>query len=150
MKIFATILLVLISTVTLLFFGFKTFVTSIKDNRRCEFANIDNIEINIGVDIPKIETSECNYDTLTNIKSVYFKFKKLNDQEYIVKNKLTKLNDIMDLEPESIQAFLGDISSINENPNSIYIKSGSRKNNTHFVVYNAFTNEFWAVVHFKD
>ena len=150
MKKVIIILAIFVSFIALLFFGFKTFVTSIKDNRGCEFANIDNIEINIGVDIPKIETSECNYDTLTNIKSVYFKFKKLNDQEYIVKNKLTKLNDIMDLEPESMKAFLGDISSINENPNSIYIKSGNRKNNTHFAVYNALTNEFWAVVHFKD
>ena len=150
MKIFATILLVLISTATLLFFGFKSFVTSIKDNRGCEFANIDNIEINMGVDIPKIESSECNYDSVQNIKSVYFKFQKLDAKEYILKNKFTKLNDLVNLEPLSMQYFLADASSINENPNSIYIKSGNRKNNTHFAVYNALTNEFWAVVHFKD
>ena len=150
MKTFATILLVLISFVALLFFGFKTFVTSIKDNRGCEFANIDNIEINVGIDIPKIENSECYYDSIQKVKSVYFKFQKLDVQDYIAKNKFEKLEDLVDLEPESLQYFLADVSSITENPNSIYIKSGNRKNNTHFAVYNALTNEFWAVVHFKD
>lgn len=150
MKIFATILLVLISFAALVFFGFKSFVTSIKDNRGCEFANIDNIEINVGIDIPKIERSECHYDSVLKVKSVYFKLQELNNQEYIAKNELTKLDDLDDLEPESIQYFLGDIKSINENPNSIYIKTGKRKNNTHFAVYNALTNELWAVVHFKN
>ena len=150
MKRIVIILLVFLSFVALLFFGFKTFVTSTKDNRGCEFANIDNIEINVGVDIPKIESSECYYDSLQKVKSVYFKFQKLDTQEYVLNNELTKLEDILDLEPESMQYFLADLSSISENPNSIYIKSGNRKNNTHFAVYNALTNEFWAVVHFKN
>ncbi|WP_320815547.1 hypothetical protein [Flavobacterium sp.] len=150
MKTIVTVLLILISIITLLFFGLKTFVTSIKDNRGCEFANIDNVEINVGVDIPKIESSECYYDSIQKVKSVYFKFQKLDTQEYVLNNELTKLEDILDLEPESMQYFLADVSSISENPNSIYIKSGNRKNNTHFAVYNALTNEFWAVVHFKD
>lgn len=150
MKTIVTVLFALISIIALLFFGFKTFVTSIKDNRGCEFANIDNIEINVGVDIPKIESSECYYDSVQKVKTVYFKFQKLENKEYIAENKFEKLEDLVDLEPESLQYFLADVSSISENPNSIYIKSGVKNNNTHFAVYNALTNEFWAVVHFKN
>lgn len=150
MKKIIIIILFFLSLITLLFFGFKTFVISIKETRGCEFANIDNIEINVGIDVPEIEKSECNYDSIKKVKSVYFKLKKLDTKKYISKNKFSKLDDLIDLEPESLQYFLSDISSINENPNSIFIKSGSRKSNSHFVVYNALTNELWAVVHFKD
>jgi hypothetical protein len=150
MKKIIIIILFFLSLITLLFFGFKTFVISIKETRGCEFANIDNIEINVGIDVPEIEKSECNYDSVKKVKSVYFKLKKLDTKKYISKNKFSKLDDLIDLEPESLQYFLSDISSINENPNSIFIKSGSRKSNSHFVVYNALTNELWAVVHFKD
>lgn len=150
MKKLIIALVVLVSVITLFLWGLKSFAISIKEQRGCEFANIDNIEINVGVNIPKIENSDCSYDAEQNVKSVYFKFKELNSKEYIIKNKLSKLNDLNDLEEKNMQYFLSDISSITNNPNSIYIKSGNQRNNSHLAVYNAVTNEFWAVVHFKD
>jgi hypothetical protein len=40
------IALVVIVFMSIVFFSFKTFISTINNQRNCEFANIDNIEIN--------------------------------------------------------------------------------------------------------
>ena len=86
------ITLVVITFLSLAFFGFKTFVTSIYNQRDCEFANIDNIEVNVGIDIPSIESTACNYNEIKNQKSVYFKFdKEVNIQDYYTSNHFKNL-----------------------------------------------------------
>ncbi|WP_291135300.1 hypothetical protein [Flavobacterium sp. UBA7663] len=86
------IALVVIAFLSLALFGFKSFISSINSQRDCEFANIDNIEMNVGINIPSIENSECNYDKVKKEKSVYFKFDKdINIHEYCNSNKFLKL-----------------------------------------------------------
>lgn len=150
MKKTIIITLVVVSSFTLLFFDFKSFVYSIKNERSCEFANIDNIEIHIGINIPKTESSLCNYDESLNMKSVYFKFKELNSQEYISDNEFIKIKNFKELNEGYIQYFLGDYKSLNKDIDSLYLKIDDWKSNFHFAVYNAKTNEFWAVVYYKD
>ena len=71
------IVLVVIVFMSIVFFSFKTFISTINNQRNCEFANIDNIELNVGINIPSVESSNCNYDDVKNEKSVYFKFDKM-------------------------------------------------------------------------
>ena len=92
-----------------IFFGFKFLVISIVNQRSCEFANIDNIEVNIGIDIPKIESSLCNFNEIHNIKSVYFKFKEQNSEEYILKNNFEKANRRNELESNYTDFLIGDL-----------------------------------------
>ncbi|MEZ4853710.1 hypothetical protein [Flavobacterium sp.] len=150
MKKIVIIVLVVVFLFTAFIFGFKLLVTTIVNQRNCEFANIDNVEVNVGVNIPKIEVSQCNYDESLNLKSVYFKFKEQNSQDYITTFKFKKVKNLNDLEKDNLQYFLGNFSSLYKNLDSLYIKKGNRKNNSHVAVYNAYTNEFWAVIHFKD
>lgn len=92
------------------FVGLRSFVISIYQSQNCEWANIDNIEMRAMVDVPKIESSECEYDSIDKTKKAVFVLDKhLNIQEYIAKNKLTKLSEAeklasFDLIPEEIEA----------------------------------------------
>src|SRR5690606_32810653 len=84
--------LVVIAFLSLALFGFKAFISSINNQRDCEFANIDNIEMNVGIDIPTVESTTCNYDEAKKEKSVYFKFdNEVNIEEYCKSNKFSQL-----------------------------------------------------------
>ena len=52
----------------------KTLVVSIANQRTCEWANIDNIEINAKINIPSIIDSDCEYLEAINTKKAYFEF----------------------------------------------------------------------------
>ena len=54
------ITLVVVAFLSLVLFGFKSFISAINNQRDCEFTNIDNIEMNVGIKIPDIESSDCN------------------------------------------------------------------------------------------
>jgi|SRR5690606_3267661 len=150
MKKGVLISLVVVAFSAFLFFGFKLLVTSIVNQRSCEFANIDNIEVNIGIDIPNIESSQCNYNEVLNIKSVYFKFKEQNSEEYILKNNFEKANKRTELESNYTDFLIGDLDKLIEDIDYIYLKKEERKNNSHLAIYNSKTNEFWAIIRFND
>ena len=44
-----------------LIIGLRTLVMSIANQRTCEWANIDNIELNARIDVPLIIDSDCEY-----------------------------------------------------------------------------------------
>ena len=150
MKKGVIISLVVITFFAFLFFGFKLLVTSIVNQRSCEFANIDNIEVNIGVDIPDIENSQCDYNEMLNIKSVYFKFKDQNVEEYILNYQFEKANIETEFESNYTDFLIGDLDKLIEDINHIYLKKEERKNNSHLAIYNSKTNEFWAIIRFND
>ncbi len=144
------ITLVLITFLSLAFFGFKTFVTSIYNKRDCEFANIDNIEVNVGIDIPSIENTSCNYDEFKNQKSVYFKLvNEINIQEYCKSNKFKKIQS-SDLEKYKNSDFVGNNRPFNDELENYYYKSEIRRSNSYHAILNVDTKELWIVISFKD
>ena len=54
--------------------GLRSLVISIANQRTCEWANIDNIEINAKINIPSIIDSDCVYLESINTKKAYFEF----------------------------------------------------------------------------
>ena len=144
------ITLVVITFLSLAFFGFKTFVTSIYNQRDCEFANIDNIEVNVGIDIPSIENTSCNYDEFKNQKSVYFKFdKEVNIQDYYTSNHFKNL-EYSDLVKFKNLDFVGNKRPFNDGLNNYYYKSEMRRSNSYHAILNFDTKELWIVISFKD
>ena len=144
------ITLVVITFLSLAFFGFKTFVTSIYNQRDCEFANIDNIEVNVGIDIPSIENTSCNYDEFKNQKSVYFKLvNEINIQEYCKSNKFKKIQS-SDLEKYKNSDFVGNNRPFNDELENYYYKSEIRRSNSYHAILNVDTKELWIVISFKD
>ena len=144
------ITLAVITFLSLAFFGFKTFVTSIYNQRDCEFANIDNIEVNVGIDIPSIENTSCNYDEFKNQKSVYFKLvNEINIQEYCKSNKFKKIQS-SDLEKYKNSDFVGNNRPFNDELENYYYKSEIRRSNSYHAILNVDTKELWIVISFKD
>ena len=144
------IALVVIAFLSLALFGFKTFIASIYNQRDCEFANIDNIEVNTGIDIPSIESTTCNYDEIKNQKSVYFKFdKEVNIQDYYTSNHFKNL-EYSDLVKFKNLDFVGNKRPFNDGLNNYYYKNEMRRSNSFYAILNADTKELWIVISFKD
>ena len=144
------IALVVIAFLSLALFGFKTFITSIYNQRDCEFANIDNIEVNTGIDIPSIESTTCNYDEIKNQKSVYFKLdKEVNIQDYYTSNHFKNVQS-SDLVKFNELDFVGNKRPFNDGLNNYYYKSEMRRSNSFYAILNADTKELWIVISFKD
>ena len=144
------ITLVVIAFLSVALFGFKTFISSINSQRDCEFANIDNIEMNVGIDIPSIESTTCDYDEFKNQKSVYFKLdKKVNIQEYCKSNKFKKLQS-SDLVKFNELDFVGNKRPFNDGFNNYYYKSEMKRSNSYHAILNVNTQELWIVISFKD
>ncbi len=144
------IALVVIAFLSLALFGFKSFISSINSQRDCEFANIDNIEMNVGINIPSIENSECNYDKAKKEKSVYFKFDKdINIHEYCNSNKFLKLQT-SNLEDYLDFNYVGNSFPLKEGTDNFYFKRETRYSNNYHAILNADTKELWIVISFKD
>ena len=144
------IALVVITFLSLALFGFKTFIASIYNQRDCEFANIDNIEVNIGIDIPSIESTTCNYDEIKNQKSVYFKLdKEVNIQDYYTSNHFKNVQS-SDLVKFKELDFVGNKRPFNDGSNNYYYKNEMRRSNSYHAILNVDTKELWIVISFKD
>lgn len=144
------IALVVIAFLSLALFGFKVFISSINNQRDCEFANIDNIEMNVGINIPSIENSDCNYDEAIKEKSVYFKFDdEVNIKEYYNSNKFSKLQTV-NLEEFLDLNYVGNSYPLKEGTDNFYFKKETRYSNNYHAILNADTKELWIVISFKD
>jgi len=93
-KIITLALCFVVAILCLGYVGIRSFTKNIYNSQNCEWANIDNIEMRAMVDIPKIESSECEYDSISKTKKVVFILEKeLNTEEYIKKNNLQKVTE---------------------------------------------------------
>jgi Na+-transporting NADH:ubiquinone oxidoreductase subunit NqrC len=71
-KAFVLIVLSVLLVCTIIFSGYRSFVSAIRNQRTCEWANIDNIELYAHIDIPKVTTWECDYQKVVNTKKAHF------------------------------------------------------------------------------
>ena len=144
------ITLVVVAFLSLVLFGFKSFISAINNQRDCEFANIDNIEMNVGINIPAIESSDCNYDEAKKEKSVYFKFdKEVNIKEYCNSNKFSKLQTV-NLEDYLDLNYVGNSDPLKEGTDNFYCKTEKRYSNNYHAILNIDTKELWIVISYKD
>jgi hypothetical protein len=130
----------------IIIFGLRLLVVSIANQRTCEWANIDNIELNAKIDIPSILDSECDYLKAINTKKAYFQFDlaDFDMDRYIEVNKLKKLNSQY---PE--------IDFINFNSDSlsvgaIYYKLRTGDNSNSYVLFDQNKGQLWVSVQYAD
>lgn len=74
--------------------GYFYFLTRcMRSERSCEWANIDNLELHTGINIPKVISSDCDYITSRNVKYASFALSRDDVQfaYYIKNNNLEKL-----------------------------------------------------------
>lgn len=126
--------------------GLRTLVVSIANQRTCEWANIDNIEVNARIDVPSIIDSDCEYLEAINTKKAYFEFDlaDFDADRYIEVNKLKKLNSKY---PE--------IDFINFNSDSLkfdmlYYKSRNGKNSNSYALFDKNKGQLWVSIQYVD
>lgn len=133
-----------IAVVCLGYVGIRSFTKNIYNSQNCEWANIDNIEMRAMVDVPKIESSECNYDTLSKTKKVLFILdKELNVEEYITKNKLQKLN-----ETEKVTSF--HLKSEEINTETFYFREKTTEWESYKIVLDSKSRKLWIELKYLD
>lgn len=147
MKRYLKIILIVGAICLTLFVSLAFLVRSIANQRSCEWANIDNVELHAHVNIPPIVDSNCNYDELTNSKQVYFVFnkEKVNADIYIDSNNLNALENLDNID---LNRFL-NTQSLNSNM-KFYYKEREHKGEKSFVLFNKSTQELWATIEYRD
>jgi hypothetical protein len=126
--------------------GLRTLVVSIANQRTCEWANIDNIEINAKINIPSIIDSNCKYSEAVNTKKAYFKFN-LTDFDtdgYIEINKLKRLKskhiavDLLNFNTDSLKFDMH------------YYKSRKGKKSNSYVLFDKNKGQLWVSIQYLD
>ena len=126
--------------------GLRTLVVSIANQRTCEWANIDNIEINAKINIPSIIDSDCVYLESINTKKAYFEFNlaDFDSDRYIEDNKLKELDSMY---PE--------IDFINFHTDSLkfdvlYYKSKKGKKSNSYALFDKNKGVLWVSIQYFD
>ena len=133
-----------IAVVCLGYIGIRSFTKNIYNSQNCEWANIDNIEMRAMVDIPKIESSKCNYDTISKTKKVLFVLdKELNTEDYISKNKLQKL-----VSPKSLSSF--NLKPEEITPETFYIREKTTEWESYKILLDSKSRKLWIDLKYLD
>ena len=126
--------------------GLRSLVVSIANQRTCEWANIDNIELNAKVDIPSILDSDCEYLDTINTKKAYFKFDPTHfDGDYYIEvNQLTSLDtkhtgiDFINFNTDSLSV------------DALYYKSRTGNKSNSYVLFDKNQEQLWVSIQYAD
>ena len=129
-----------------LIFGLRTLVVSIANQRTCEWANIDNIELNAKINIPSIIDSDCEYLESINTKKAYFKFDltHFDVDHYIKVNKLKKLGS------KYIEKNLINFNTDSVIYDAFYYKSKTGRKSNSYVLFDKSKGQLWTSIEYKD
>lgn len=141
-----TILIVLLSIIALVcmgYVGLNGFAKMIYDERSCEWANIDHLELHARIDIPAIINSDCSFDSdvKTKIATFDLDLKKLDLKNYLVQNQFKKLTDPTLLNTDYLKKF----TSSN---NSLYYKKTSTDVSSSEVLLDTKTGKLHLVIRY--
>jgi lipopolysaccharide export LptBFGC system permease protein LptF len=126
--------------------GLRTLVVSIANQRTCEWANIDNIEINAKINIPSIIDSDCVYLESINTKKAYFEFNlaDFDGDHYIEVNKF-----------KNLESKHTEFDFINFNIDSLtidvlYYKSKKGKKSNSYALFDKTKGVLWVSIQYFD
>jgi len=130
------------------FLGFTAFVSSIRNQRTCEWANIDNIELHAHIDVPKVTKWDCNYDKANNIKKAAFTIDRnnFNLNEYIQTYNLKKLNSATELKYDR---FL-NLEKESLTSSDLYYKKNPLGGERYDVLLDKKTGRLWVTIKYND
>lgn len=133
------------------YLGLQQFSKSIYSQRTCEWANIDNIELHTGVNIPKIKKFDCEYQKKQNTKKACFDVDKRNVDidSYIKENNFKKLNSTTVV---SFADFLKRETNIYDlmSSSDLFYSKGSYKGEAWQTLLDSATGRLWVTIKYKD
>ena len=126
--------------------GLRFLVITIAEQRTCEWANIDNIELNAKIDIPSITNSDCAYLETITTKRAYFEFDLANfdANQYIEVNKLKKSDskypevDFINFDSDSLTV------------DALYYKSKNGNTSNSYVLFDKNKAQLWVSIQYLD
>jgi hypothetical protein len=149
------VLIITVTSVAILgalgFSGLRKFTHSIYQQRTCEWANIDNIEMHAEIDIPKIVTCDCEYKKDLNTKMARFDIDKKNVDmaRYLERNnfkKLAAMTGITSADFLKIENPPTDLSSTSD----LYYTKGTYQGETWQTLLDNATGRLWVTIKYKN
>ncbi len=130
------------------FMGFRGFVNSIRNQRSCEWANIDNIELHAHIDVPKVTKWDCDYEKGQNTKMASFTIDKNNFDvnKYIQDYNLKKLSSSTEFE---YGRFL-NLKKESLIGSDLYYKKSPPDEERYDVLLDKTTGRLWVTIKYKD
>ncbi len=128
--------------------GFIGLVNSIRDERSCEWANIDNIEIHAHMDVPKVTKWDCDYEKESNTKRASFTIDQNNFDvdQYIKAYKFKRLDSFTKFEYGRFlnlkMEFLSD--------SDLYYKKNPSDEECYDVLLDKTTGRLWVTIKYQD
>jgi hypothetical protein len=150
-KIVTIALTIIIVLGGLAFFGLRQLTRSIYSQRTCDWANIDNIEMHAGVDIPNIKTCDCEYNKGQNTKAARFDLDKgsVDMNRYIKINNFKKLNSTSDISFDELLKKDVNFDQLMSSADLYYTK-GSYQGETWQTLLDNSTGRLWVTIKYKD
>jgi len=133
------------------YFGLNQLARTIYNQRTCEWANIDNIEMHAQVDIPEIVAYYCRYEEETNTKKARFDIDKVNvDMDrYIEFNNFNKLKTSIDISFEELLQIESNPTDL-VNSSDLYYTKGFYDGETWQTLLDSSTGKLWVTVKYKN
>lgn len=149
------IIIITLTSVILLFglgyFGVQGFAYIIYNQRTCEWANIDNIELHAQVDIPGVVSCDCKYQKEQNTKMAYFDIDKNNFDmnQYIQKNNLRKLKSATEFSFDKLLNIESNIEKL-LNTTDLYYLIGTDAGENWKVLLDKNSGRLWVTIKYKE
>ena len=131
--------------------GLKMFTRSIYNQRTCDWANIDNIELHTQIDIPDILTYDCFYKGERNTKMARFDLdlNNLDMINYIHQNKFTRLTKPTEFFFDKFLNININADELLSNRNLYYTYGSSRQENWQALLDNV-AGKLWVTIEYAN
>jgi hypothetical protein len=141
-------LISVLAVCTVVFLGYSSFVSSIRNQRTCEWANIDNIELHAHIDVPKVTTWDCDYEKAVNTKKAHFTIA----QKDFDLNGYIQMYNLKELTSDSKIAFDRFLHLKRDSVTSAdyYYKKGYQDGEKWEVLLDKSTGKLWVTIQYKD
>ncbi len=145
-RIFLLSLAIAAALAGILILSVSTLSQQIYNARTCNWANIDNIEMHAGIDIPLVEECECEYDELFNSKRASFTLsKKVDVSQYVNANGLTPIQGEL---PQNILAFANKQFNTGQ---TLFVREGTRDGEERYeVLFDPSTRKLWVYLKYLN
>ncbi len=130
------------------FMGYIGLVNSIRNQRTCEWANIDNIELHAHIDVPKVTKWDCDYEKESNTKRASFTIDKNNFDvnQYIQAYKFKRLSSFTEFEYGRFLNLKKEFLSGSD----LYYKRNPSDGERYDVLLDKTTSRLWVTIKYKD
>lgn len=139
-KILLLTVTIIVALICLGFLGVRTFVQQVADNRDCEWANVDHIEMRAVVNIPPVKNFDCDYQPDLNRKTTVFELdlSKFDVSDYVSKFGYRNVVSV----PENFSEF--DSNGVEKaDVSSLFYREGTTETNSYKILLDAKSGKLW-------